>query len=43
LLVRGCALHLWTVELWLSLLYLLVATLVFLPLAIALMVRRIVR
>jgi len=43
LLVRGCALHLWAAELWLSLLYLLVATLVFLPLAIALMVRRIVR
>jgi lipooligosaccharide transport system permease protein len=42
-LVRGCALHLWSADLWLSLLYLLVATLIFLPLAIALMVRRIVR
>lgn len=42
-LVRGCSLHLWTAELWLSLLYLLLATLIFLPVAIALMVRRIVR
>jgi lipooligosaccharide transport system permease protein len=42
-LVRGCALHLWSADLWLSLLYLLVAALIFLPLAIALMVRRIVR
>jgi lipooligosaccharide transport system permease protein len=43
LLARGCALQLWAPELWLSLLYLLVATLIVLPLAIALMVRRIVR
>jgi lipooligosaccharide transport system permease protein len=43
LLVRGCALQLWGGGLWLSLLYLLVATLVLLPLAIALMVRRIVQ
>lgn len=41
-LVRGCALHSWPVSPWPSLLYLLVATLVLLPLAIALMVRRIV-
>ncbi|NJC87436.1 MAG: ABC transporter permease [Desulfuromonas sp.] len=42
-LVRGCSLHLWSAGLWLSLLYLLAATLIFLPIAIALMVRRIVR
>ncbi len=42
-LVRGCALQLWDGTLWLSLLYLLVATLVLVPLAIALMVRRIVK
>jgi lipooligosaccharide transport system permease protein len=42
LLARGCALHLWDGTLWLSLFYLLVATLACLPLAIALMVRRIV-
>jgi len=42
-LARGCALHLWAADLWLSLIYLLVATLILLPLAIALMVRRIVR
>ncbi len=42
-LVRGSALHLWSNDLWLSLLYLLAATLILLPLAIALMVRRIVR
>jgi lipooligosaccharide transport system permease protein len=42
-LARGCSLHLWAGELWLSLLYLLVTTLLLLPLAIALMVRRIVR
>ncbi|MHB8707577.1 MAG: ABC transporter permease [Desulfuromonadales bacterium] len=42
-LVRGCSLHLWAGELWLSLLYLLLAPLIFLPVAIALMVRRIVR
>jgi len=42
-LVRGCALQLWSGSLWLSLLYLLVATALLLPLAIALMVRRIVR
>ncbi|MEJ2470663.1 MAG: ABC transporter permease [Desulfuromonadales bacterium] len=41
-LVRGCSLHLWSNALWLSLLYLLVAVLLLLPLAIALMVRRIV-
>lgn len=43
LLARGCALHLWTASLWISLLYLLAGTLVTLPVAIALMVRRIVR
>lgn len=42
-LARGCALHLWAADLWLGLIYLLVATLILLPLAIALMVRRIVR
>jgi lipooligosaccharide transport system permease protein len=41
-LVRGCALHFWSASLWLSLLYLLIATAFLLPLAIALMVRRIV-
>jgi lipooligosaccharide transport system permease protein len=42
-LVRGCSLHFWSGTLWLSLLYLLMATAVLLPLAIALMVRRIVK
>ncbi|WP_026362309.1 ABC transporter permease [Geopsychrobacter electrodiphilus] len=42
ILVRSCALQLWDGAMWLSLLYLLLATLVLLPLAIALMVRRIV-
>jgi lipooligosaccharide transport system permease protein len=42
-LVRGCSLHFWSGSLWLSLLYLLTATAVLLPLAIALMVRRIVK
>ena len=41
-LVRGCSLQLWSGDLWLSLLYLLVGVLLLLPLAIALMVRRIV-
>ena len=41
-LVRGSALQFWSGSLWLSLLYLLVATAILLPLAIALMVRRIV-
>jgi len=41
-LVRGCSLQLWSNDLWLSLLYLLSATLFLLPLAIALMVKRIV-
>ena len=41
-LVRGCSLQLWGGDLWLSLLYLLVGVLLLLPLAIALMVRRIV-
>jgi lipooligosaccharide transport system permease protein len=41
-LARGCSLHVWSGELWFSLLYLLVATLLLVPLAIALMVRRIV-
>ncbi len=41
-LVRGCSLQIWAGDLWFSLLYLLVATLLLLPLAIALMVRRIV-
>lgn len=43
MLVRGCALHLWSDTLWLSLIYLLLAVAVVVPLAIALMVRRIVR
>ncbi len=42
-LVRGSALEFWSGSLWFSLLYLLVATAILLPLAIALMVRRIVR
>jgi len=42
-LVRGCALQFWSGSLWFSLLYLLVATALLVPLAIALMVRRIVR
>lgn len=41
-LVRGCALQIWSGWLWLSLLYLLLATLLLVPLAIKLMVRRIV-
>jgi lipooligosaccharide transport system permease protein len=41
-LVRGCALNFWSGWLWLSLLYLLVANLILVPLAIKLMVRRIV-
>jgi lipooligosaccharide transport system permease protein len=41
-LVRGASLHLWSNDLWFSLLYLLVAALLLLPLAISLMVRRIV-
>jgi lipooligosaccharide transport system permease protein len=41
-LIRGCALQFWSGTLWLSLLYLLVLTLLLLPVAIALMVRRIV-
>ena len=41
-LVRGCALQFWSGALWLSLLYLLFAAAILLPLAIALMVRRIV-
>lgn len=40
-LVRGCALHLWSGWLWLSLLYLLVVTAILLPVAIQLMVKRI--
>lgn len=40
-LARGCALGLWSADLWLSLLYLLGVGLLLLPLAIALMVRRI--
>ncbi len=42
-LVRGSALEFWSGSLWLSLLYLLAVTAILLPLAIALMVRRIVR
>lgn len=42
-LVRGCALQFWDASLLLSLLYLLAATAILLPLAIALMVRRIVK
>jgi len=41
-LVRSCALQFWSGGLWLSLFYLLAAALILLPLAIALMVRRIV-
>ena len=41
-LVRGAGLQLWSNDLWFSLLYLLIAILILLPLAIALMVRRIV-
>ena len=41
-LIRGCALQIWTTGMWWSLLYLLVAALILLPLAIALMVRRII-
>jgi lipooligosaccharide transport system permease protein len=41
-LLRGSRLHEWSGDLWFSLLYLLFATLSLLPLAIALMVRRIV-
>ena len=41
-LVRGCSLHLFALDLWLSVVYLLIATFLLLPLAIALMVRRIV-
>ena len=41
-LVRGCSLQIWSGDLWLSLIYLLVAAFLLLPLAIALMVRRIV-
>ena len=41
-LVRGCSLHIWSYELLFSVVYLLVATLLVLPVAIALMVRRIV-
>lgn len=42
-LVRSAGLQLWSNDLWFSLLYLLVAALLLLPLAIALMVRRIVQ
>ncbi|WP_029914934.1 ABC transporter permease [Pelobacter seleniigenes] len=42
-LARGCALQLWSVGLWGSLLYLTVATTILVPLAIALMVRRIIK
>ncbi len=42
-LARGCALHLWGAGLWLSLLYLLVAVALLLPLAIRLMRRRILK
>jgi lipooligosaccharide transport system permease protein len=42
-LVRGCALQFWSGWLWLSLLYLLVLSFLLVPLAIALMVRRILR
>jgi len=41
-LVRGCALQLWSTDLWWSLVYLIVAAGILVPLAIALMVRRIV-
>ena len=41
-LVRGCALQLWAGPLWFSLLYLVVAAALLMPLAIALMIRRIV-
>lgn len=42
-LVRGCALQVWSGWLWMSLLYLLLVVSLLLPLAIILMVRRIVR
>jgi len=42
-LVRSCVLHMWSGWLFMSLLYLLIAVLLLLPLAIKLMVRRIVR
>ncbi len=41
-LVRACALQLWSAELWWSVLYLALATALLIPLAIALMVRRII-
>ena len=41
-LVRGCSLHIWSYELLFSVVYLLIATLLVVPVAIALMVRRIV-
>lgn len=41
-LVRSCSLHYWATDLWFSLLYLLVVTLLLLPVAIALMKRRII-
>lgn len=41
-LVRGCSLQIWSYDLLVSLLYLCTATLLLLPLAIALMVRRII-
>lgn len=41
-LVRGCAIGTWTGDPWLSLLYLLLAILLLVPLAIALMVKRII-
>lgn len=41
-LLRACSLQIWSGDLWYSLLYLLVVSLLLLPLAIALMVRRIV-
>ncbi len=42
-LVRSCTLHMWTANLWWSVLYLGIAALILLPLAIALMVRRIIK
>ena len=41
-LVRGCSLQLWSVNLWWSVLYLALAAALLIPLAIALMVRRII-
>ncbi len=43
ILVRSCALQMWDINLWWSVAYLAIATLILLPLSIALMVRRIIK